>query len=56
MASVIRSAYAGRAEAAAALAAYGDAAAIEDQILDALVFTRFHETRHEREPAPAPTS
>lgn len=43
MASLIRSAYAGRAEAAAALAAHGNAAAIEDQILDALVPTRFHE-------------
>jgi hypothetical protein len=41
--SLIRSAYAGRAEAAAALADYDDAAAIEAQILDALVFTRFHE-------------
>ncbi len=43
MASVIRSAYAGQAEAAAALAAHGDAAAIENEILDALVFARFHE-------------
>ena len=43
MASVIRSAYAGQAEAAAALAAHGEAAAIENQILDALVFARFHE-------------
>jgi len=43
MASLVRSAYAGRAEAAAALAAHGDAATIEDQILDALVPTRFHE-------------
>ena len=43
MASVIRSAYAGQAEAAAALAVHGDAAAIENQILDALVFARFHE-------------
>jgi hypothetical protein len=42
MASLIRSAYAGRAEAAAELATHGDPAAIEDQILDALVFTRFH--------------
>jgi hypothetical protein len=43
MAGLIRSAYAGRAEAAAALAAHGEAATIEDQILDALVTTRFGE-------------
>lgn len=43
MASLIRSAYAGQAEAVAALAAHGDAAEIENRILDALVSTRFHE-------------
>ena len=43
MTGLIRSAYAGRAEAAAALTAHGEAAAIEDQILDALVTTRFGE-------------
>lgn len=43
MATLMRSAYADRADAAAALADYGDAAAIADQILDALVATRFTE-------------
>ena len=41
MTGLIRSSYAGRAEAAAALAAEGEASAIEDRILDALVITRF---------------
>jgi NACHT domain len=41
MTDLIRSSYAGRAEAAAALAEQGDVSAIEDRILDALVITRF---------------
>lgn len=41
MTSLIRASYAGRAEAAAALAAHGEVAAIEGQILDVLVITRF---------------
>jgi hypothetical protein len=41
MTGLIRSSYAGRAEAAAALAAQGEASAIEDRILDALVIARF---------------
>ena len=43
MANLIRSAYTGQAQAAAALTAHADAAEIENQILDTLVFTRFHE-------------
>jgi hypothetical protein len=43
MTGLIRSAYAGQAEAAAALGAHGEAAVIEDRILDALVVTRFSE-------------
>src|SRR5712691_10829040 len=51
MTGLIRPAYAGQAEAAAALAAHGDAGAIEDRILDALVITRFSQratSEHER--------
>jgi hypothetical protein len=43
MTGLIGSAYAGRSEAAAALATHREAAAIEDRILDALVITRFSE-------------
>ena len=43
MASLVRSAYTGRAQAAAALTAHADAEEIENHILDTLVFTRFHE-------------
>jgi len=51
MIGLIRSSYAGQAEAVAALATQGEAMAIEDQILDALVITRFSEratSEHER--------
>jgi len=51
MTGLFRSVYAGRTAATAALAAHYEAAAIEDQILDALVITRFGEratSQHER--------